>query len=115
MSGYDNTNSGALFDNDKKLTKNHPDFKGSCHIQTPDGEVVEYWVSGWEKISKKGAPFLSLSFQIKEDRGDREERAPARKSSLLGRRQREEDAELIPAPKKVKKSPDEELDDEVPF
>lgn len=113
MAEYDNSNSGALFENERKTTKNHPDFRGSCTIQTPDGELVEYWVSGWEKTSKKGAPFVSLSFTMKEEQ---EERAtPARKSGgLIGRKQRDEDEELVQKPKS-RKPVDEDLDDSLPF
>ncbi len=54
MAEYDNTNSGVVFPNDRKQKSSHPDFKGQCTIKTPDGELVEYWVSGWEKEGRKG-------------------------------------------------------------
>lgn len=65
MAEYDNSNSGAIFVNDRRTKPNHPNFKGSCTIKTPDGELVEYWVSGWEKSGKRG-PFVSLAFEPKE-------------------------------------------------
>ncbi len=65
MAEYDNTNSGALFTNDRRTKPTHPNFKGSCTIKTPDGELIEYWVSGWEKSGKRG-PFVSLAFEPKE-------------------------------------------------
>lgn len=72
MSNYDNTNSGALFKNDKKASDNHPDYKGSINV---DG--VEYWLSSWIKTSKTGTKFMSLSVSAKEQ-------APAPKKSTGG-------------------------------
>ena len=61
--GYDNTNRGQIWKNDKKETENHPDFKGSINI---DGK--EYWLSGWKRKAGANpkAPALSLSVQPKE-------------------------------------------------
>lgn len=109
MAEYDNTNSGALFQNDRKEKNSHPDFKGQCTIKTPDGELVEYWVNGWEKEGRKG-PFLSLSFQIKEERKEREER-PAKKQSSLFSKKAEQSA-----PAKKQTTPQDDLEgDDVPF
>ena len=58
---YDNTNSGALFRNDKKETEKHPDYKGSLNV---DG--TDYWLSAWLKESKEGKKFMSLSVQPKD-------------------------------------------------
>lgn len=58
---YDNTNTGALYINDKKGNDKRPDRKGSINI---DG--VEYWLSGWLKTTKAGEPMLSLKVQLKE-------------------------------------------------
>jgi len=60
---YDNTNSGALFKNDKKETANHPDYKGQINVNG-----VEYWVSAWIKPMKQDASkrYMSLSVQPKE-------------------------------------------------
>jgi uncharacterized protein (DUF736 family) len=65
MPEYDNTNSGALFQNDRKEKPNHPDFKGSINVAG-----VEYWLSGWQKTGKKGS-FVSLSVQLKDTAGDK--------------------------------------------
>ena len=64
--GYDNTNKGTMFKNDRKLNDRHPDYKGSLNI-----EGVEYWVSGWIKTAgpnakNPGSKFLSLSVEMKE-------------------------------------------------
>ncbi len=72
---YDNTNSGALFKNDRKETEKHPDMRGSLNV-----EGVDYWVSCWFKVSKKGNKFMSLALQKKEDvdnQGIRNARAAA--------------------------------------
>jgi hypothetical protein len=56
---YDNRNRGALFKAEKK-GDNDRDCAG-----TLDVEGVEYWISGWNKTSKKGEKFLSLSITAK--------------------------------------------------
>ncbi len=61
--GYDNTNSGVLFKNDRKQGANHPDYKGNINI-----EGTEYWLSAWIKQGKQGK-FMSLAVTKKEDRG----------------------------------------------
>ena len=65
MSNYDNTNTGALFRNDKEGNEKRPDYRGQLDV-----EGVEYWVSAWIKTSKKGDKYMSLSIQPKEDRED---------------------------------------------
>lgn len=65
MPDYDNTNSGALFFEQDKKSDKHPDYKGSINV---NGK--EYWISAWDKISKKGTNFISLSVQEKTDRKD---------------------------------------------
>ncbi len=63
MPEYDNTNSGALFVNDRKERENQPDRNGSINV---DG--VDYWISGWLKQGKKGQ-YLSLAVTKKEQQG----------------------------------------------
>ena len=65
---YDNTNSGALFKNDKKEKDSHPDYRGSINV---DG--TEYWISAWIKEGKSGK-FMSLSVQPKEDKPRQEKK-----------------------------------------
>ena len=62
MSEYDNTNSGAIFKNDKKETDSHPDYKGSLNV---NGQ--EFWVSSWINQSKAGTKYMSLKVTAKED------------------------------------------------
>lgn len=108
MADYDNTNSGALFENEKKKPS-HPDLRGSCTIKTPDGEVLELWVSAWQKTSKKGDDYFSLAFQLKDEQAEREER-PAKKSSGLFKKRDEAGATGKPSTAIV-----DDLNDEVPF
>lgn len=58
---YDNTNSGALFRNDRKESERHPDYTGSINV-----EGKEFWLSGWLRESKAGKKFFSLSVREKE-------------------------------------------------
>ena len=71
---YDNTNSGALFKNDRKETDKHPDYKGSINV---DG--VEYWISAWLNESSAGKKYMGLKVNLKEANN-----APAPEVSLAG-------------------------------
>lgn len=142
---YDNTNRGALFENTRSSHAKAPQWRGQCTIRTPDGELVEYWISCWEQESRKGDTFLSLSFEEKEesqtssrDRGrdddrrsrgrdDRDDdRAPRR--SAIGRGRREDDRPRArddrdddrrrrddDRPREATRSAKDDLDDEIPF
>jgi len=56
MSDYDNSNSGALFRNDKKGNEKAPDYKGNINV---DG--VEKQLAAWIRTSKKGTKYMSLA------------------------------------------------------
>lgn len=58
---FDTTNSGAFFKNFKKKTPKHPDYTGSLNV-----EGTEFWLSVWNKESKDGKPYCSVSIQKKE-------------------------------------------------
>ena len=59
---YDNTNTGALFKNDKGDNEKRPDYKGSVNIDGSD-----YWLSAWIKTKKDGSgKFMSLKAERKE-------------------------------------------------
>jgi len=62
MNNYDNTNSGAIFTNKKKVKDSDPLYRGSVDV-----EGVEYWVSSWVNISKAGEKYMSLKLTKKED------------------------------------------------
>jgi hypothetical protein len=106
MSEYDNTNTGALFENGKREKATHPHLRGSCVIKTPSGELVEYWVSAWQKTSKKGEDFFSLSFTQKDENGEKKEK-PASPSGLFKKREESSSA--------TNKSIQEDLNDDMPF
>lgn len=72
MSQYDNTNTGALFVNDKRETEKHPNAKGTINV-----EGVEYWVSAWTKTAASGARYQSLSLTKKEQQAAPQKAAPA--------------------------------------
>jgi hypothetical protein len=60
---YDNTNSGAIFKNDKKSDK-HPDYSGKINV-----EGKEYEIALWVKDGKNGKFFsakLSEPFKKEE-------------------------------------------------
>lgn len=65
---YDKRNSGVLFVNDRKEKPTHPDMRGEGTIVSPSGEVFDVWLSAWGKTSKTGKDFVSVSFQLKEER-----------------------------------------------
>ncbi len=62
---YDNTNSGALFKNEKQKDT-HPDYRGTINVNG-----VDFWISAWIKSSKAGQKYMSLSVQPKEAKDDR--------------------------------------------
>lgn len=59
---YDNTNSGALFKNDRKETANQPDYRGNLNVNGQD-----FWISGWIKTSRTNVKYMSLSVQPKDE------------------------------------------------
>jgi len=66
--GFDNTNRGVLFQNDKQGVATRPDYKGSVNV---DG--VEYWFSGFIKVAgpnakNPGSKFLSVSVEKKDEK-----------------------------------------------
>jgi len=66
---YDNTDSGALFRNERKTKENQPGYKGQAEIKCPHcGESTEFWVSAWvKKARESGNKFFSMAFQAKEE------------------------------------------------
>ena len=67
---FDNTNSGALFKNDKRGNERSPDYKGECAPVCPYcGKKSEFWLSAWIKTMKKDATkkFMSLALTPKDE------------------------------------------------
>lgn len=92
MAEYDNTNTGALFKNNRRTSPTQPEWNGSSNI-----EGVEYWINAWVKESKKdGSKFFSISYRPKDAA------APAPRKMAA------------PAPRQARTAM-QDLDDEVPF
>lgn len=69
-------NSGSIFSNDRKESDKHPDRTGQALIECPHcGKSWSSWLNCWLKKTKDGAPYLSLSFKPKEDRGGQGQRS----------------------------------------
>jgi uncharacterized protein (DUF736 family) len=94
MSDYDNTNSGALFKNDKQGNDNWPDYRGQINVNGED-----FWISAWLKTSKKdGTKYMSLAVQPMQ-----KQKQSSPKASPQQGRQRQ------PEP------PQNDFDDDIPF
>jgi hypothetical protein len=74
---YDNTNSGALFRNDRKTQDNHPTHTGSINIEGKD-----YWLSAWVKDGKSGK-FFSLSVKAKDAQPQQAKAQPAQQDDAF--------------------------------
>jgi hypothetical protein len=61
MSFEQKDNDLVLFKNDKKETDKHPDYKGSGMVNG-----VDVWISAWINTSAKGAKYMSLKTQNKD-------------------------------------------------
>ena len=63
MSDYDNTNSGALFKNNRKEQgSNQPDMTGVLNVEGKD-----YRVSAWSNESKSGTKYFSMKVSEKQE------------------------------------------------
>lgn len=109
---YDNTNSGALFPNEK-TKDSHPDYRGTINI---DGK--DYWISGWIKVSgpnskNPGQKFMSLAATPKDDAATTG-RAVNRSNNdfMTGGKTRNASA---PQPKKPEQADFDSFDDDIPF
>ena len=63
-------NKGSMFLNKWKKGENHPDFKGSIHIdkdllielvKNRTSELIEIKIDAWKKATKDNQPWLSMS------------------------------------------------------
>jgi len=88
MSTYDNTNSGAIFVNDKGDNPKRPDRKGSINV-----EGVDYWISGWIR-EKEGKPYMSLKVERKENHSSPKQDAHNTAKTNAYQLQPEEDGEI---------------------
>lgn len=81
----DNTNSGALFKNDRKEKDTHPNLSGHINVEGKD-----YWLSGWTKKNDDGSfKVISLAVKPKEPRNQQQDRGRAFDGQPRGKRREE--------------------------
>lgn len=70
---FDNTNRGALFQNDKDGNEKRPDYTGIVDVVIPDdveiGDLVKFRLAGWEREDRNGNTYLSLTIQKADKQG----------------------------------------------
>ncbi len=59
---------GAMFQNDKQGNANRPDWRGDVLLNG-----VEYEVAAWNKQTRGGKDYFSLSVKPKQARGERQQ------------------------------------------
>jgi hypothetical protein len=105
MSDYDNTNSGALFKNDKQGNDNWPDYRGQINVNGED-----FWISAWLKTSKKdGKKYMSLAIQPNDKK---QQSQPSRQPSRQQARQPDRQHR---APDPQPYDVDDNFNDDIPF
>lgn len=89
MSDYSDRTQGALFANHSKKAANHPDFRGELTISkellrelvelAKSGKDAKLEIAAWNKTSKGGVDYLSVSGSTYRERpaGAAPRRAPA--------------------------------------
>ena len=109
MSEYDNTNSGALFKNDKQGNDNWPDYRGQINVNGED-----FWISAWLKTSKKdGKKYMSLAIQPNDKKqSSQPSRQPARQPSRQPDRQQGRQQSRAPRDEPPQ---DDFYDESIPF
>ena len=117
MTQYDNTNRGALFDNDRKESDRHPDMTGTLNING-----VDHWFSGWWKDSETKGEYLSLSIGDPKERQQQQRQRDPEQSQRRGNRpsnsapqQRREPERRQAAPQQRASSGFDDMDDDIPF
>lgn len=88
MSDFDNTNTGALFKNDKQGNEKRPDYKGSLNV---NGE--EFTIAAWLKTSKQGQKYMSLKVEAKDEQRQAPPRQDAHNQAKANAYQPQEDDE----------------------
>ncbi len=67
MSEHDNSNSGALFRNDRRTEETHPQYKGNGQHTCPScGHVTEFWIAAWLNEAKKVGKYFKMRFSDKD-------------------------------------------------
>lgn len=70
--GFDDTNRGVLFQNDKDGKENRPDVTGHLFIDPTDFEkndkgLIKIRLAGWNKNSASAGDYLSLSASVPKE------------------------------------------------
>lgn len=68
---YDNTNTGALFKNDKGDNDKRPDYKGPLNVGGTD-----YEVAAWLTKSKEGKTYMRLKVQEPRQKRQKQDGPP---------------------------------------
>lgn len=78
MAEYDNTNTGAIFRNEKKAEDKHPDYTGSLDVNG-----VPHYLDGWIRHKKDGSgSFLSVRIKPKgQSQPSRQQSTPKQQQS----------------------------------
>lgn len=110
MSNYDNNDSGALFDNDRRTTDRHPNLRGSATVGG-----VEYWVSAWNKRSAGGKDYISLAFTPKDEQGGQRTPQTPNARAAGPRTQGNRNSEIGAGVRNPSAEPPMDFDDDIPF
>lgn len=112
-------NSGALFKNNRKEKKTHPDYQGKIVLSPELAEIAaeggELQLAAWKQESESGTQYLSIAVS---EPYQKDEDAPKKKKKVVVEDDEEEEFEEAPRKKKPVattkrkvQSDDEEEDD----
>jgi uncharacterized protein (DUF736 family) len=76
MTEHDNTNTGALFRNDKGENPKRPDYRGKIDV-----EGRSFKVSGWIRESKAGQKYMRLALEPEVAQAPQASQEPIRQST----------------------------------
>jgi hypothetical protein len=109
---YDNTNRGAIFENDRKENDNHPDMKGQINV-----EGAEFWVSGWWKEDRNGNEYMSLSVNPKQPQQRQAQQPQGTRQQPQQPRQPQRTHQQMKRGESAPKSATgfDDMDDDIPF
>ena len=72
MSDYTNTDTGALFKNDKRGNERAPDYTGDIY----DASGNKRRIAAWLQVSKGGKPYMSLKITDVQQQQPRDYQEP---------------------------------------
>jgi|TARA_R100000789_G_scaffold1692_2_gene5116 hypothetical protein len=80
--GFDNTNSGAIFKNERREHDRQPTHQGNLIVKCPHcQETQEFWLSAWTKVAgpqarNPGMRFFSLAINPKDEQQQQQQTSP---------------------------------------